>query len=155
MDEIQCFERNYDKTLFYSKMGRFFAEERYIRQMPYLRNEPDRIWFIIEKNNRVIAFSSLRIMDDYIRFTTEYVEAAYRRQGLFKALTDVRFAYCSELDMPIRTATSIEFIRNYYIQQGFKVCRTTKNYWFLYRSSQEVAHGNEQKDQTYRVPCGA
>ena len=48
MEQIQCFEGNYDKALFYSKMGRFFAEERYIRQMPYLLNEPDRVWILIE-----------------------------------------------------------------------------------------------------------
>ena len=126
-----------------------------LRQMPYLRNEPDRIWFVIEKNNRVVAFSSLRIMDDYILFTTEYVEAAYRRQGLFKALTEVRFAYCGELGMPVRTATNIEFIRDYYVRQGFNVYRTTKNYWFLYRSGQEVSHENEQKKQTCRGAFGA
>ncbi|MFT4008246.1 MAG: hypothetical protein QM683_22485 [Lacrimispora sp.] len=104
-DKIICYEGNYDKELFYSKMGRFFAEEKYRRQMPYLKNESDRIWFTIEINNRVAAFSSLRIMDNYILFTTEYVEFKYRRHGLFRVLTEVRFEYCRSLDMPIRTST--------------------------------------------------
>ncbi len=131
MDKIQRFEGKYDKTQFYAKMGRFFAEERYIRQMPYLRNESDRIWFLIERKERVAAFASLRIMDEYILFTTEYVEASYRRQGMFKALTVARFDYCRELDMPIRTATNISFIRDYYIRRGFEIYKTTKQYWFL------------------------
>lgn len=59
MNKISCFEGAYDKALFYSKMGRFFAEEKYIQQMPYLRNETDRVWFTIEENNQIIAFSSL------------------------------------------------------------------------------------------------
>lgn len=146
--EINCYEGNYDKTLFYSKMGRFFAEEKYTRQMPYLRNEPDRIWFTIEKNSRVIAFSSLRIRDDYILFTTEFVEFGYRRQGLFKALTDIRFDYCRDMDMPILTATNIEFIKEYYENQGFEVYRTTKNYWFLRRENkvrQEVTYESNQR----------
>jgi len=155
MNKIQCIDGDYDKTLFYSKMGRFFAEERYIRQMPYLRNEADRVWFLIENNNRVIAFSSLRIMDYYVLFTTEYVEAGYRRQGLFSALTDVRFEYCRELDMPVHTATNIEFIKDYYIRQGFEAYRTTKNYWFLCSESQEAAHEIEQRDKIQRLQCGA
>lgn len=148
MDKLLCFEGKYDKTQFYAKMGRFFAEERYIRQMPYLRNESDRIWFVIERKERVVAFASLRIMDTYVRFTTEYVEASYRRQGLFKALTDIRFDYCRELNMPVRTATDIPFIRDYYIKQGFKIYRETKNYWFL---MQEVNCEHVQTETT-RIP---
>jgi GNAT superfamily N-acetyltransferase len=155
MNKIQCIDGNYDKTLFYSKMGRFFAEERYIRQMPYLRNEADRVWFLIENNNRVITFSSLRIMDFYILFTTEYVEAGYRRRGLFKALTDVRFEYCRELDMPVHTATNIEFIKDYYIKRGFEVYRTTKNYWFLCSERRDAAHEIEQRSRTQGLQCGA
>ncbi|RFZ76115.1 hypothetical protein DS742_25415 [Lacrimispora amygdalina] len=139
--KIQCFEGQYDKELFYSKMGRFFAEEQYLRRMPYLRNESDRIWFVIERDGKVIAFSSLRIMDEYVLFTTEYVEEGHRRQGLFKALTDIRFKYCSGLDMPIRTATNVDFIRDYYIRRGFDVYRATKHYWFLCSEGQEVASG--------------
>ena len=131
MDKIQCFEGRYDKAQFYAKMGRFFAENRYIRQMPYLRNESDRTWFLIERGGRVVAFASLRILDEYILFTTEYVEAGFRGQGLFKLLTEARFHYCLELDMPIRTATGIPYIRDYYIRRGFEVYRETKNYWFL------------------------
>ncbi len=140
MNNIQCYEGNYDRELFYSKMGRFFAEERYIRKMPYLRNMPEKVWFTIEKENRVIAFSSLEIRDGYILFTTEYVEARYRRRGFFSALTDVRFEYCRDLKMPIRTSTNLEFIRDYYIKHDFNVYRTTKNYWFLCRNRQEAFH---------------
>lgn len=133
--KIIRYEGSYDKELFYSKMGRFFAEEKYCRQMPYIRNEPDRIWFTLEKDHRVIAFSSLRIMDEYILFTTEYVEFGYRRKGLFKALTEIRFEYCRDLDMPIRTSTDLEYIKEYYVKQGFEVYRTTKKYWFLLKSN--------------------
>ncbi|WP_326975282.1 GNAT family N-acetyltransferase [Caproicibacter sp. BJN0012] len=131
MDNIQCYEGNYDRSIFYSKMGRFFAEERYIRQMPYLRNKPEKVWFTVELDGRVVAFSSLEFPGEYILFTTEWVEPRYRRKGLFKALTDARFAYCRDLDLPIKTSTNLEFIRDYYLKQGFRVYRTTKNYWFL------------------------
>ncbi len=144
-NKIVCYEGSYDKELFYGKMGRFFAEEKYRRQMPYLKNEADRVWFTVEKNQRVIAFSSLRIMDEYILFTTEYVEAGYRRQGLFKALTEVRFAYCSELDMPIRTSTDLAYIKDYYVRQGFQVYRASKKYWFLLKSNGKGVPGHESR----------
>lgn len=129
--EIKCFEGNYDKELFYSKMGRFFAEENYIRLMPYLKNERTKVWFTIEKNGRVIAFSSLLENDSRVLFTTAYVEMLHRRQGLFKKLTDIRFEYCKEIGKPIATATDKEFIKAYFEKRNFKVYRTTKNYWFL------------------------
>lgn len=143
MREIHCYEGDYDREVFYSKMGRFFAEERYIRQMPYLRNKDEKVWFTVEQENRVIAFSSLEFADEYILFTTEYVEARYRRQGLFKELTTVRFEYCRDLNLPIRTSTNLEFIKDYYIRLGFRVYRTTKNYWFLC-GNREALYGQSQ-----------
>lgn len=65
------------------------------------------------------------------------MEYKYRRQGLFKALTDIRFDYCPNIDLPILTATNIEFIKEYYEGHEFTVYRTTKNYWFLRRDRQE------------------
>ena len=140
MNEIHCFEGKYDKALFYAKMGRFFAEERFVRQMPYLRNKRGTVWFTIERKGEVIAFASLLVKDEYVLFTTEYVEAGYRKQGLFRELTDARFEYCRELNLPIRTSTNIGFIKDYYLKRGFTVYRRTKNYWFLYRDRQEVSH---------------
>lgn len=123
MNKIQCFEGQYNKALFYAKVGQFFAEDRYIRQLPYLRN--------IERKDQVAAFSSLYILDTYILFTTEHMEPTYRRQGLFNVLGDFRFDYCSDWELPIRIFTSISFIRDDYIQQGFEMYRESKNDWFL------------------------
>lgn len=155
METIQCFEGNYDKALFYSKMGHFFAEERYIRQMPYLRNEPDRVWFLIKKEGQVAAFSSLVIKGEYILFSTEYVEIKYRRQGLFRALTDARFEYCNEIKMPVRTSTSIELVKDFYMRRGFSVYRKTKNYWFLSGTIQEVTYDTQKRDNSRNLLFGA
>ena len=146
-NSIHCYEGNYDQALFYAKMGRFFAEKRYVRQMPYLRNRADRVWFTVEKDERVIAFSSIEFNDEYVEFTTEYVESRYRKKGLFRALTEARFEYCRELNLPIKTATNIRFIKDYYVRRGFEVYRTTKNYWFLRRDSQEASDGKAQSKQ--------
>jgi hypothetical protein len=154
MNEIHCFEGKYDRALFYSKMGRFFAEERFVRQMPYLRNKYGTVWFTIERKGEVIAFASLLVKDEYVLFTTEYVEVGHDQQGLFKELTNARFEYCRELNKPIRTSTNIEFIKDYYLKRGFKVYRKTKNYWFLYRERQEVSHESGKEHFTGRMPAG-
>lgn len=159
MNNVQCYEGNYDKALFYSKMGRFFAEERYIRQMPYLRNRPDRVWFTIEKDDRVVAFSSVEFNDEYVEFTTEYVEARHRGKGLFRTLTEARFEYCRDycrdMNVPIKTATNIEFIKDYYVRRGFEVYRTTRYYWFLRRDSQEATYGKGQSEHAPKLQFGA
>ena len=159
MNNIHCYEGNYDRALFYSKMGRFFAETRYIRQMPYLRNRPDRVWFTIEKDERVIAFSSIEFNDEYVEFTTEFTEARYRQMGLFRALTDARFEYCREYcreqNVPIKTSTNIEYIKDYYVRKGFEVYRMTRNYWFLRRDNQETSYGKEQHEHAPKQQFGA
>lgn len=135
---LYCYEGNYNRPTFYSKMGRFFAEERYVRQMPYLRNKPEKVWFTVEIDGVVVAFSSIEFPSSYILFTTEYVEPKYRQRGLFKILTEVRFDYCRDLNLPIRTSTDLSFIKDYYMRQGFEVYRTTKNYWFLSRPKERL-----------------
>ncbi|MDR1014520.1 MAG: GNAT family N-acetyltransferase [Coriobacteriales bacterium] len=136
---MRRYDGSYDRGAFYAKMGRFFAEEPYSRQMPYLRNKPEKVWFTVERDGEVIAFSSLDVKAGYVEFTTEYVESRYRRKGLFRALTEARFLYCRDMKLPIRTSTSIGFIRDYYVRRGFEVYRETKNYWFLRRDGQEAA----------------
>jgi len=159
MNNLHCYEGNYDKALFYSKMGRFFAEERYIRQMPYLRNRPEKVWFTVEKDERVIAFSSIDFKDEYVEFTTEYVEARYRGKGLFRALTEARFEYCreycSKMNVPIKTATNIGFIKDYYVRRGFEAYRTTKNYWFLRKDNQEASYEKRKIEQARIQQFGA
>lgn len=131
---LYCYEGNYSRTIFYAKMGKFFAEDNYIRQMPYLRNKPEKVWFTVEVDGAVVGFSSVEFPASHILFTTEYVEPAYRRRGLFKILTRVRFDYCRDMGLPIRTSTDLSFIKDYYVRQGFVVYRTTRNYWFLSRA---------------------
>lgn len=128
---VQCYEGNYDRPLFYARMGRFFAEEQYMRRMPYLRNKPEKVWFTVERDGLVLAFSSIEFPGSYILFTTEWVESRYRRKGLFKMLTNVRFAYCRDAGLPIKTSTNLPFIKDYYLKHGFTLYRTTKHYWFL------------------------
>jgi GNAT superfamily N-acetyltransferase len=159
MNNVQCYEGDYDKALFYSKMGRFFAEERYIRQMPYLRNRPEKVWFTVEKDEKVIAFSSVEFKDGYVEFTTEYVEPRYRKKGLFRMLTEARFEYCRDycrrMNVPIKTTTNIEFIKDYYVRRGFEVYRTTRYYWFLRRDSQEAVYGEGQSKHAPKLQFGA
>jgi hypothetical protein len=133
---IVC-EGDYDREFFYGKMGRFFAEDKYKRLLPYIRNEPDRVWFLIEEDNRVIAFASLRVNKKSIAFTTEYVEDGFRRGGLFKLLTEARFDYCDALKQPIRASTNLEYLKDYYVRKGFEIYRTTKTYWFLIKESKK------------------
>lgn len=128
---IKIYEGNYDKSEFYSKMGKFFAEKIYTKQMPYIYNSDEKVWFVIEENNLVVAFSSMIIKPNKIELTTAYVEKEHRGKGLFKQLTDVRLEFCKDKKLPIYTTTEHNFIKEYFEKRGFNTYKKTKNYFFL------------------------
>lgn len=61
MMEIVVYEGEYDRSGFYSKMGKYFAEKEYQNELPYLHNEDEKIWFVAMEEGEVAGFASLVI----------------------------------------------------------------------------------------------
>lgn len=61
MYKVKEFVGNYDKDLFYSIMGKFFAERLYRKKLPYLINDKDKFWYIFFKKEELIGFCSIKI----------------------------------------------------------------------------------------------
>lgn len=61
MYKVKEFVGNYDKDLFYSIMGKFFAERSYRKKLPYLINDKDKFWYIFFKKEELIGFCSIKI----------------------------------------------------------------------------------------------
>ena len=61
MYKVKEFVGNYDKDLFYSIMGKFFAERSYRKKLPYLINDKDNFWYIFFKKEELIGFCSIKI----------------------------------------------------------------------------------------------
>ena len=56
MYKVKEFVGNYDKDLFYSIMGKFFAERSYRKKLPYLINDKDKFWYIFFRKGELIGF---------------------------------------------------------------------------------------------------
>lgn len=61
MYKVKEFVGNYDKDLFYSIMGKFFAERLYRKKLPYLINDKDKFWYIFFRKGELIGFCSIKI----------------------------------------------------------------------------------------------
>ena len=68
MYKVKEFVGNYDKDLFYSIMGKFFAERSYRKKLPYLINDKDKFWYIFFKKEELIGFCSIKIEQKYTSF---------------------------------------------------------------------------------------
>ena len=73
MYKVKEFVGNYDKDLFYSIMGKFFAERSYRKKLPYLINDKDKFWYIFFKKEELIGFCSIKIGQKCTSFPDLYI----------------------------------------------------------------------------------
>ena len=73
MYKVKEFVGNYDKDLFYSIMGKFFAERSYRKKLPYLINDKDKFWYIFFRKGELIGFCSIKIGQKYTSFPDLYI----------------------------------------------------------------------------------
>lgn len=141
MMEIVVYEGEYDRSEFYSKMGKYFAEKEYQNELPYLHNEEGKIWFVAMEEGKVAGFASLVIENTKIVLATSYVEPEFRKRGFYKKLIDANMKYCKGIEKPFVCTTNNEIFKKHLEKLGFEIYRQTKNYWFLRK---EVEH--EKRD---------
>lgn len=68
MYKVKEFVGNYDKDLFYSIMGKFFAERSYRKKLPYLINDKDKFWYIFFRKGELLAFAVLKLNKNVLLF---------------------------------------------------------------------------------------
>lgn len=73
MYKVKEFIGNYDKDLFYSIMGKFFAERSYRKKLPYLINDKDKFWYIFFRKGELIGFCSIKIGQKCTSFPDLYI----------------------------------------------------------------------------------
>lgn len=73
MYKVKEFGGNYDKDLFYSIMGKFFAERSYRKKLPYLINDKDKFWYIFFRKGELIGFCSIKIGQKCTSFPDLYI----------------------------------------------------------------------------------
>ncbi|HFL3696552.1 hypothetical protein [Clostridioides difficile] len=124
----KIFQGNYDKRLFYSLLGQFFAEREYKKMFPYLVNEEGSIWIVAIENNEVLGFTTFEEKKSRIIFDYTYAKTI----DIEKKLLDKRFILTKDINKPIE----IDLLRQnsnvkYWIDRGFNIKKETKNYIYL------------------------
>lgn len=118
---IKVFKDKYDKNEFYMLMGKFFAERKYRKIMPYLFNDEDLIWNIVINDGTVEGFISYKERDHKVNIGYCYAE----NKKLYKKL----------LTSIPNKSTFIElekdFDKSIYEELGYKIYKESKNYWYM------------------------
>ncbi|HFL3653899.1 TPA: hypothetical protein ACG3P3_001623 [Clostridioides difficile] len=126
--EYKIFEGDYDKRLFYSLLGQFFAERKYRKMFPYLVNEENSIWIVAIENDEVVGFTIFEEKKSKIIFDHTYAKTA----DIENKLLNDRFTLTKDINKPIEIDLLIESSNiKYWLDKGFNITKETKNYIFL------------------------
>ena len=113
---------------FYSYMGRFFAERIFRREIPYLINDPEKIWYLFFDNNTLAGFCGVVMNQNGTSFTDFYLLPSYRNLQNKEYMAKYMFAMYKSEKIRILTNSEDEmklwenlgFLRN-----GYKGSYTT------------------------------
>lgn len=133
MKEIREFKGEYNKSEFYSIMGKFFAEPLYKKDLPYLTNRDNTIWHVLIRDNEVKAFSAYEESKNKICFKADYYLENIKD---YEKILKYNLEKIGK-DKTIDTATSNSELRALFIKHGFKEYKKTSNYTFLIREGKK------------------
>lgn len=128
---------NYDETYFYSCMGKFFAERKYKKEMPYLVNEPTNTWFIAFDKGKVVGFVAINELKNKITLQHDYVEESHREKGVWTALNVKRLSYLKGKDKTLEIALREQFLIDYWKGKGFEPFRTSGSYTYMRKEAKD------------------
>jgi GNAT superfamily N-acetyltransferase len=128
---IKVFEPPYNKTEFYEHMGDVFSMKTVRRELPYLSNDPSRVWFLAFSGNDLAGFCSLQESETVVDLLCDYVCTAYRGKGVYTRLVDTRMKYASKYNKPMKIICCGDIFAEMYHRRGFVEVRRTINYRFL------------------------
>lgn len=79
---------DYDKSEFYSVMGKYFAEKRYRDELPYIINSDDMTWYLFFREEPLAGFASVKESKHNVSFGNMFVEEGYRGSGTWSHMAD-------------------------------------------------------------------
>lgn len=110
------FSSGYDKREFYAIMGQFFAEEKYRKEMPYIKNSDKKGWSLFYIKDNLVGFYSHEQIKDVAQISSVYVLEEFRRMGVFtEMLKDMINCFCN-----IKITSNNDILLNLLLKNGFK-----------------------------------
>ncbi|MGB3988442.1 MAG: GNAT family N-acetyltransferase [Minisyncoccales bacterium] len=134
--KIRIFEPGYDKREFYGIMGDPLTMPQVRKELPYLSNTPDTVWFLAFVGDTLAGFAALAPGKSSVALRNLYVFPEYRGNKISRKLLDAWIKYAGRYALPIVAAVTTAGMQTAYRAYqalGFVETRRTKNYVFLRR----------------------
>lgn len=80
MFEVKEFIDTCNNGDFYKYMGRFFAERIFRKELPYLINDHEKIWYLFFDHKTLAGFVGVVMNQNSTSFTDFYLLSAYRNE---------------------------------------------------------------------------
>lgn len=132
--QIKIFDKDYDKSKFYSIMGKFFAEPQYKKEMPYMTNKDSKVWFLCYEMNKLLGFGAINILQNKVVFESYFEIEEHRKLSVCKEINKARLNYVKDFKKEIEIIENKEHAKDYWIKKGFEISKQKGNYYFLVRS---------------------
>lgn len=130
--DIKVYMGNYDKKEFYSQMGEFFADRNYRKQLPYLINDVDKIWYLIYERNKFVGFFGIKICNENTLISDIYITDLYLKSGVFEYMAKHLVNLYNEEELKVLTKVKRE--QNIWLKLGFELVGNRGNYAVMIRS---------------------
>lgn len=88
MLEVKEYIGTFDNTDFYQFMGKFFAERIYRRELPYLVNDQEKIWYLFFDKSNLVGFVGIVMNQNSTAFTDFYILHSYRNDSVRKFMSE-------------------------------------------------------------------
>lgn len=133
--KIKIFEPGYDKKEFYGYMGDALTMPDIKKELPYIGNTKDSVWFLALDEENLTGFMSIENTKGKVVFKSGYVYPEYRGKGIFRTIFEAGYEYAASKypNLPYTTACATPCLMNLLKKYGFEETKRTKNYVFMRR----------------------
>lgn len=129
--QVKRFKDTTGNAEFYALMGKYFAESKYKKEIPYMSNQKGDVWFVAMDNGTVMRFVSVGETNSKIVLKHDYVEEEYRQNKVFTRLNKERMDYVDKIKKPMEVAVKEQCLIAYWTKRGFKGFRESGSYTYL------------------------
>ncbi len=134
MYKVKVYQDNYDKSEFYSIMGKYFAERVYKRTMPYLVNDKNKIWYLFYSDTELVGFCGVKIGTECIEFSYVYPLVKDEYDKVLKFMCERIYKLYKNNNIRILTDNKMEIA--VWKELGFNLSGTKGKYQYLENVSQ-------------------
>jgi len=128
---IKVYMGNYNKKEFYSQMGEFFAERIYRKELPYLINDTDKMWYLIYDRDKFLGFFGIKICTGNTLISDIYINDEKNKIEIFKYMANYLVDTYHEEELKVLTKISKE--QAIWTKLGFKTVGVRGNYSIMIR----------------------